>query len=402
MSGLTIDRDRCIGCGRCLRACGSGGIEIRGEGRSRRAFPTDGCILCGSCVDACPVDAISIQRDGAADAADFASYHGIWVFAQADADGTVLPVAFELVGRARELAAGCGDCPVTALLPMGVGDGADAASVLISAGADAVIRCRDRRFAAPDAAVAAVWVAELACARKPEIILYGATAFGRELAPAVAVRLQTGLTADCTVLDIDESSGLLQQTRPAFGGNLMATIVCPSHRPQMATVRPGIFAAPAPDRSRRGSVEDVALDVAAVPRVRTIVAAATDDTPSIAKADVLVVVGRGIGSKKNLPLMRRLATALGGELGCTRPIVEAGWLPYCHQIGQTGVSVAPKLLVSVGVSGAIQHLAGIGGAQTIVAINEDPDAPIFGVAHYKAVGDCIEVVTAFVNQLEKR
>ena len=402
MSGLIINQDRCIGCGRCLRACGSSGIEIRGEGRARRAFPTDGCILCGSCIGACPVDAISIQKEGAANEADLAAYRGIWVFAQTDTEGVVLPVAFELVGRARELAAERRGCPVTALLPAGIGDGADAATSLVAVGADAVIRCCDERFAAPDAAVTAAWVAELARDRKPEIILYGATAFGRELAPAVAVRLQTGLTADCTVLDIDSETGLLQQTRPAFGGNLMATIVCPSHRPQMATVRPGIFAASEPDLGRRGSVEDVAFDSAATPRVRRLVAAATDDTPSITETDVLVVVGRGIGSKKNLPIMRRLADVLGGELGCTRPIVEAGWLPYRHQVGQTGVSVAPRLLISIGVSGAIQHLAGISGAQTIVAINEDPDAPIFGAAHYKVVGDCIEVVTALVDQLEER
>ena len=402
MSGLTIDRDRCIGCGRCLRACVSNGIEMRGEGRARRAFPTDGCILCGSCIDACPVDAISIQRDDAGDAADLAAYHGIWVVAQADADGAVAPVAFELVGRARELAGDRGGCPVTVLLPLAADAGTDVAAALIAAGADAVIRCRDGRFAAPDAAVTAGWVADLARERKPEAILYGATAFGRELAPAVAVRLQTGLTADCTVLSIDGATGLLQQTRPAFGGNLMATIACPVHRPQMATVRPGIFGVPALDPTRRGAIEDVALGTDAVPRVRRVVAAATDDTPSITEAEVLVVVGRGIGSKKNLPLMRRLADALGGELGCTRPIVEAGWLPYRHQVGQTGVSVAPKLLISVGVSGAIQHLAGIGGAQTIVAINEDPDAPIFGAAHYRVVGDCVEVVNSLLEQLEGR
>ena len=404
MSGLVIDREMCIGCGRCLRACGSGGIELKGEGRARRAFPTDGCILCGACIDACPVNAISIEKAATADEAQLAAYQGIWVFVQTDAEGSVMPVAFELVGRARELAAERGeDYRVTALLPAAESVSADDATAsLIASGADAVIRCCDERFASPDAAVTAAWIADLAASRKPEIILYGATAFGRELAPAVAVRLQTGLTADCTVLGIDSATGLLQQTRPAFGGNLMATIACPAHRPQMATVRPGIFAAPEPDSGRRGSVEDVALDSAATPRVRRLVAAATDDTPSITEADVLVVVGRGIGSKKNLPLMRRLAAALGGELGCTRPIVEAGWLPYRHQVGQTGVSVAPKLLISVGVSGAIQHLAGIGGAQTIVAINEDPDAPIFGAAHYKVVGDCTEAVAALVDQLEER
>ena len=221
-----------------------------------------------------------------------------------------------------------------------------------------------------------------------EAILYGATAFGRELAPGVAVRLQTGLTADCTVLSMDAETGLLQQTRPAFGGNLMATIICPNHRPQMATVRPGIFREPEFDYSRSGTITQVFLAEDTKARVEiSIPAEEWGQQASIADAERLVVVGRGIGSKKNLPLMRRLAEALGAELGCTRPVVEAGWLEYHHQIGQTGVSVSPKLLVSIGVSGAIQHLAGIGGAECIIAINEDPDAPIFGAAQYKVVGD---------------
>ena len=401
MSGLAVDRERCIGCGRCVRACGSSGIELTWEGPRKFAVPTDGCILCGGCVDACPVDAISIQKDAEASDAGLSSYRDIWVFAQTDAAGEVLPVAFELLGKARQLAAARGDgCRVVALLAeTGSGD-ADAAPAPAASGADRVIRCRDARFAARDAAVFAAWIAGLARTQRPEVILYGATAFGRELAPGVAIRLQTGLTADCTVLDIDSATGQLQQTRPAFGGNLMATIVCPAHRPQMATVRPGIFPAPPADRTRPSVVEDVELEPHVRPRVRVAAVAAEDDGASITEADALVVVGRGIGSKKNLPLMRRLAAALGGELGCTRPIVEAGWLPYRHQVGQTGVTVAPKLLISVGVSGAIQHLAGIGGAQTVVAINEDPRAPIFNAAQYRVVGDCIEVVEELVGRLE--
>lgn len=184
---------------------------------------------------------------------------------------------------------------------------------------------------------------------------------------------------------MDTETGLLQQTRPAFGGNLMATIVCPNHRPQMATVRPGIFKAPDFDYGRSGTITQVALAEDAKARVEiSIPAEEWGQQASIADAERLVVVGRGIGSKKNLPLMRKLAEALGAELGCTRPVVEAGWLEYRHQIGQTGVSVSPKLLVSIGVSGAIQHLAGIGGAECIIAINEDPDAPIFGAASIRS------------------
>ncbi|WP_368133547.1 electron transfer flavoprotein subunit alpha/FixB family protein, partial [Collinsella bouchesdurhonensis] len=207
---------------------------------------------------------------------------------------------------------------------------------------------------------------------------------------------------DCTVLEIDEKTGLLHQTRPAFGGNLMATIMCPAHRPQMATVRPGIFCAPEADTNRTGKVTDVELDAAVASRVRVVEHIPADSQASIAEAKRLLVLGRGIGSKKNLPVMRRLAELLGAEIGCTRPLVEAGWLEYHHQVGQTGISVAPELLISLGVSGAIQHLAGISGAQTVVAVNEDADAPIFNAAQYAIVGDCVKVAQRLIAQLETR
>lgn len=412
MSGLVVDVDKCVGCRRCERVCGNGGIEVV----DRKARVLDGCVSCGMCVDACPMGALAIEKADAGDV-DLDAYRDIWVFCQLGADGCVLPVAYELLGKARELADARG-CRLVALLAEGagrvegdcevVGVGAagdnaeDNAASLIAAGADEVIRTRDGRLAVPDAEVFAAWVCDLVRTKKPEVILYGATNFGRELAPRVAVLLQTGLTADCTILEMDTEKGLLQQTRPAFGGNLMATIVCPAHRPQMATVRPGIFAALEPDPARSGEIVDDLLSPEAVSHVRRLSVEPAHVEGSITDAEVLVVVGRGIGDKKSLPLMRRLAELLGGELGCTRPVVEAGWLDYSHQVGQTGVSVAPKLLVSVGCSGAIQHLAGIGGAQTVVAINEDPDAPIFGAARYKVVGDCHEVVAKLVKELEAR
>lgn len=396
MTGLVIDAEKCVGCRRCVRACGSAGVVVEG----RLARPTDTCILCGACIDACPVGAISIERDGGADI-DLAAYRDIWVVAQGAGAEAVEPVAFELVGRARELAQVRG-CRVVAVLGQAAGATPAVAEALAAAGADEVLWCRDDRLAALDAEVYATWLVELVRERRPETVLIGATAFGRELAPAMAVRLRTGLTADCTVLDIDRETGQLQQTRPAFGGNLMATIVCPGHRPQMATVRPGIFAAPEPDASRPARLTEVALDPAVRGRVRTLALEPAGSTGSITQADVLVVAGRGIGSKKNLPVVRRLAELLGGEVGCTRPLVEAGWLEYHHQVGQTGVSVAPRLLIALGVSGAIQHLAGISGAETIVAVNEDASAPIFGVSQYQVVGDCIEVARELIARLEAR
>ena len=401
MSGLIIDSEACIGCGRCVRACASGGIVVEGERPSRCARVTDGCILCGGCVDACPVNAISIERDEAAGAVDLDAYRDIWVFAQTDEHDTVTPVAYELMGKGRELA-DARDCRLVALIGMGPEGSLGDLEHLVCAGADEVLACRDERLRQNDAEVYARLICDLVAERKPEAILYGATAFGRELAPGVAVRLQTGLTADCTVLSMDTDTGLLHQTRPADGGNMMATNDCPNHRPQIATDRHGIFKAPDFDYDRSGTITQISLADDAKARVEiSIPAEEWRQQASIADAERLVVVGRGIGSKKNLPLMRRLAEALGAELGCTRPVVEAGWLECRHQIGQTGVSVSPKLLVSIGVSGAIQHLAGIGGAECIIAINEDPDAPIFGAAQYKVVGDAVEVVEELLAQLER-
>lgn len=401
MSGLLIDAEACVGCGRCVRACASGGIVVTGERPSRCAHVTDSCILCGSCVDACPVGALSIERDEARADIDLSSYRDIWVFAQTDSTGAVLPVAFELLGRARELAAQR-DCRVVAVVGEASDAGNAAANALVARGVDEVLRCRDDRLTANDSSVFAHWICGLAREHRPEVILYGATDFGRELAPSIAVRLQTGLTADCTALEMDEETGLLHQTRPAFGGNLMATIMCPAHRPQMATVRPGIFCAPQADANRTGRVTDVELDASVCSRTRILEHIPADSQASIAEAKRLLVLGRGIGSKKNLPVMRRLAELLGAEIGCTRPLVEAGWLEYRYQVGQTGVSVAPDLLISMGVSGAIQHLAGISGAQTVIAVNEDADAPIFNAAQYAVVGDCVEVAQRLINDLEAR
>lgn len=405
MSGLMVDAARCVGCKRCERACAFGGIVVEG----RLARPTDACTLCGGCVEACPVDAISIERDEAGEGPgrDLSAYRDIWVIAQVDAEGALLPVVFELVGKALELAEARG-CQVVAVLGE-AGRAPRQAERLAATGVAEVIHAVDERLAHADAEVFAQWICALAEERRPETMLFGATAFGRELAPRVAVRLQTGLTADCTALDIDPKTGALLQTRPAFGGNLMATIECPAHRPQMATVRPGVFAVPECVTAGAGAGADLAAGIITqallAPEVapRVIVLGIEPVTGgSIAQAERLVVVGRGIGSKKNLPLMERLAELLHAELGCTRPLVEAGWLDYAHQVGQTGAAVAPKLLVSIGVSGAIQHLAGIGGAETVVAINEDAAAPIFGVADYVVVGDAVEVVTELIAQLEAR
>ena len=390
--GIKIDRDLCIGCGTCLGACGSGALELSGDGY---AVVNDNCVMCGMCVDACPVGAITLEKDGGE--SDISAYHGVWVFAQ-QSEGKILPVAYELLGKGRELADALG----VTLTAVCFGSGVEQPEKLIHAGADKVILADDPKLGFAMDLPYADLLTKLIRERKPEIVLYGATAFGRSMAPRVAATVKTGLTADCTILEIDEESKLLRQTRPAFGGNLMATIICPNTRPQMATVRPGVMPALEPDTSRTGEIErlqDLGIEDTAVTLLNTITEVTGDN---ITDYDILVVGGKGVGSKKNMAYVKRLAELLGGNYGVSRPLIDAGWAEYKHQVGQTGCSVSPKLLISLGVSGAIQHLAGIGGAKKIVAVNTDPEAPIFNVAHYAVVGDCVEFMKEMIGLLEEK
>ncbi len=394
MAEIKVLRSQCIGCEACIAACPFGQI-IMEEGVAKIEA---GCTLCGSCVQACPAEAIQLTGIKQQSAPD-ADHSGIWVFAE-QIDGQPRSVVLELLGEARRLAQ-ARDCEVSAVL---LGHRlSPAARQLIAHGADRVLVADHEALERYNDELYADLLAELIQVQRPEIVLMGASSYGRSLAPRVASRLETGLTADCTELSIDEASGLLLQTRPAFGGNLMATIVCPEHRPQMATVRPRVMRALAPDFSREGLVVPVEYQPPA--KVRTQVLEVLRDQAggaNLADASVVVAVGAGIGSAANLPLFERLAAALGGAIGATRPVVDAGWIGYSQQIGQTGKTVAPKLYIACGISGAVQHLAGMSSAETIVAINKDPDAPIFKLAHYRLVGDALEIVPELLQQLKQR
>ena len=391
---IKVKPDICTGCETCVSVCPFGAIEMR----NGKAFITEACTLCGACVEACEFKAIEKDIEQAGPAKDLSVYKGVWVFAEQH-KGDIAGVSLELLGEGRKLA----DKRGSKLSAVFIGSGIrDKAKDLIAYGADIVYIADDPELKDfNDDSYAAV-LTTLAYQHKPEIILAGATAIGRSFFPKVASTLYTGLTADCTVLDIDTATGHLHQTRPAFGGNIMATIVTPNHRPQMATVRQKVMKPALQDKARKGEIIDVRFTQAGA--IRTKVLKTIDElteTVNICEADIIVAGGRGLGSQKNFLLLEELAKVLGGAVAATRGAVDEGWIPYSHQVGQTGKTVCPKLYIAAGISGAIQHVAGMQSSDTIIAINKDPDAPIFNVATYGIVGDVTEVLTAMIKKFRE-
>jgi electron transfer flavoprotein alpha subunit len=354
------------------------------------------CRVCGVCVTTCPFDAIAAaEQEGAK--ADLSVYKDIWVFAEQH-EGRVHPVAYELLAEGRRLATARG-CQLAAVI---LGSGiADAARTLVEAGADRVHVADDPALAEYEADTYTNALHQLLIKHKPEVILAGATAIGRAFFAKVAVRARTGLTADCTALAIDPESLQLHQTRPAFGGNIMATITTPGHRPQMATVRPRVFKANALDSSRTGETLLETLKLAA-PLVKIASRLRDDPRENIADASILVAGGRGLKKAENMALLEKLAALLGGVTAVSRACVDAGWAPASIQVGQTGKTVAPKIYIAVGISGAIQHVEGIRGAETVIAINSDPTAPIFDVADIGITGDLFEILPRLIAALEAK
>lgn len=328
---------------------------------------------------------------------DLADYNDVWIIGE-QVGGQIHPVTRELMGEGLKIARTLQKKMAVVLPGYGI---ADDAKSLLCHGADTVYYLEHPLLEnfTTDGYVAAL--AQHITAHKPEIVLIGATAFGRDIAPRLAARLGTGLTADCTALEVDPEDGKLLMTRPAFGGNLMATIVCPKNRPQMATVRPGVME-PAAETSVDGVflTVDVALDPKdiLVRLIRTHLPQSR--SVELAKAQVVVAGGRGLKSAEGFDLLRQLADILGGELGASRAAVDSGWIDAAHQVGQTGATVRPTIYVACGISGAIQHVSGMSESDTIVAINKDPDAPIFDICDYGIVGDLYEVIPALVASLQ--
>ncbi len=393
---LIVDNELCIGCGICVDNCAFAAIEVV----DGLAVVGDACTLCGSCVDTCEVEALTIEGAEKNVQMDLASWSGVWVYCEFRA-GKLAPVSLELLGIGRTLA----DARSVKLTAVLIGSGTDdTAENLIGYGADIVYRADNSALEYfTDETYGAV-LTKLIQEHKPEVVLAGATAIGRSFIPGVANILGAGLTADCTQLAIRGNDGALLQTRPAFGGNIMATIECPSSRPQMSTVRPKVMKALEFDVERTGEIRDVELEPAQLQsKVRVIESVVSElDNVNIQESDILVGGGRGLESEKGFELIRELAKALNGAVAASRAVVDSGWIGYPHQVGQTGKTVAPKLYIACGISGAIQHVAGMQSADTIVAINRDADAPIFNVTDFGIVGDLFEVLPKLISSIEGR
>ena len=328
---------------------------------------------------------------------EFSEYKGVYVFVQ-QVEGVIAPVSFELIGRAKELAKDLNTTVSAVLCGHNV---AHLADDLGEYGADTVVLIDDPALAEYTTEPYAQAVFGAIDYFKPEIFLYGATTIGRDLAPRVSARVHTGLTADCTGLEIDKETGRLLMTRPAFGGNLMATIICPDFRPQMATVRPGVMQKAEREEGRRARVLPFNLKIEHNDCFVEIldVIKKMNEGADISTAKILVSGGRGMGSKENFQMLYDLADALGGRVAASRAAVDAGWADKELQVGQTGKTVRPKLYIAVGISGAIQHMAGMEESELIIAINRDETAPIFNIADYGVVGDLNKVVPMLTQKI---
>jgi len=389
---LRISERLCIGCTECITVCPFAALEMDGD----VAKVNDLCTDCGACVESCPVEAIVLDRPESSGGMELDDYRGVWVAVE-HFDGEVSHVSLELLGKGRELANEL-EVPLSALLLSNTSDGL--VDDLFAHGADNVHLVENPLFDHYNTDGYVKSAAEIIEKYKPEVILFGATNNGRDFAGALATRLGTGLTADCTGLSIDREHRRLLQTRPAFGGNIMATIICPKHRPQMATVRAKVFPAPEPTKRKGKLIKSETTLIKDDLRTFLREFIATEAGFNIADAKIIVSGGRGVGKPEKFKIIYDLAEALGGAVGASRAAVDAEWIDYPHQVGQTGRTVRPKLYIACGISGAIQHLAGMKTAEYIVAINKDASAPIFDYAHFGIVGDLHEVIPELIRQLK--
>ncbi|OGI06360.1 MAG: electron transfer flavoprotein subunit alpha [Candidatus Margulisbacteria bacterium GWF2_35_9] len=391
---IRVITEKCKGCNLCVKACGFGAVTIKDK---LAIIDLAKCTYCGACEDVCKFKAIEIIRDDV-DRSGFKSYKGVWVYGE-NRDGEFAEVVFELIGEGKKLAKKLNE----ELSVIVIGDKSkDLIDKLTPFGVDNVYYKEDKVLKDYETNTYTRVIEDAIKAYKPSIILYGASSEGRSVAPRVAARVKTGLTADCTGLDINQDNDLAQ-TRPAFGGNIMATILC-TRRPQMATVRPHVMSKAEKTKSAtkinivelKTQVTKEDLHTKVIKYVKE-----AKGNVNLVEADIIVTAGRGIQGPENLKLIQDLADALGGCVGASRAVVDADWIDHFHQVGQTGKTVHPKIYIACGISGAIQHVAGMSSSDMIIAINKDPEAPIFNVADIGIVGDLFQVIPKLIKELKK-
>ena len=392
---VNVINDKCKGCVICVKNCPFDAITIE----NKIAVIGQACTSCGVCIEKCPFDAIE-KVEEVKETVDLSAYKGVWVFAE-QRKNKIMPVVIELLGEGKRLAGEIGTELCAIVCGSNIGPLVDE---LFAYGADKVYVADNKELASytTDGYTKAIF--EAIKSYKPEIVLIGATHIGRDLGPCLAVKVNTGLTADCTKLEIDPEDKKIKQTRPAFGGNLMATIICPDHRPQMSTVRPGVMDKAKYDPSRTGEV--ITLDVTFKEgdiRTKVIEIVKTlHDAVSLADADIIVSGGMGLGKQAGFELLKQLSDKLGGTVAASRASVDAGWIDHAYQVGQTGTTVKPTIYFACGISGAIQHIAGMQHSDYIIAINKNEAAPIFEVADLGIVGDLYQVIPAIIEELDKQ
>ncbi|GAB6138507.1 FAD-binding protein [Halanaerobaculum tunisiense] len=391
MSNYTIDYANCSLCKKCVEACPFDALEVE-DGKLQM---TAACKACGVCVDACPEDLIQPIEDES-EAINKEEYEDVLIFAE-QLEGEIHPVTYELMGKGRELADKI-DQELQVILPGYELE--DAPQQILERGADKVFVYDQEELhhysVQPYTAVIEDCVKE----NKPAILLIGATSIGRSLAPRVATRLGTGLTADCTILDVRENTDLVQ-TRPAFGGNIMARILTTNHRPQMATMRYKVMEPAEKVANPTGEIVECKVSSTKLETKANFVdITKKPEVESIEDANIIVAAGRGIREEDDLEMVYELADLLGGKVGTTRPLIEKGWTDHKQQIGLSGRTVRPELIITVGVSGAVQFVAGMKNSENIFAINSDAEANIFDVAHYGIVGDLYEVVPQLIENIK--
>lgn len=397
---VVVNEEKCKGCKLCVSACPYGAIDVV----EKKAVLNAECTSCGACIDSCEFGAISFEGSQERIRMDVTPFKGIYVFIEQD-NGTASKVSLELLGKARSLAnefSKLGRTQLVTAILIGHEPG-DAPDELIHRGADHVIIVKGESFKIYRTDIYTKAIVKIAREKKPDILLFGATPLGRDLAPRVANRLRTGLTADCTALEIGAEDGILLQTRPAFGGNIMATIVCPDNRPQMATVRPGVMKKYPRDPERSGTKEEMNIDLDEkdfIVRVLDIIAS-TGKHSKLEDARIIVAGGHGVKNSEGFKILEGLAAELRAEVGASRAAVDAGWIGQEYQIGQTGKTVHPDLYIACGISGSIQHLAGISQSKYIIAINTDRKAPIVSASDVTFIGDLFRVVPMLTEKIRE-